>query len=107
MVDAIDTVSSKLLLIERAKAAGVPIVSSMGTGNKLDPAQLEMADIYQTSVCPLARVMRRELKRRGIASPAGRIRARFRVRRGTAAARRAGAAADARQRQTKMPRWRG
>lgn len=68
VVDAIDTVSSKLLLIERAKGAGVPIVSSMGTGNKLDPAQLEMADIYQTSVCPLARVMRRELKRRGIAS---------------------------------------
>lgn len=66
VIDAIDTVSSKLLLIERAQAAGVPVVSSMGTGNKLDPAQLQMADIYETAVCPLARVMRRELKRRGI-----------------------------------------
>lgn len=66
IVDAIDTVSSKLLLIERAQEAGVPIVSSMGTGNKLDPGQLQMADIYETAVCPLARVMRRELKRRGV-----------------------------------------
>lgn len=66
IVDAIDTVSSKLLLIERAQATGVPIVSSMGTGNKLDPGQLQMADIYDTAVCPLARVMRRELKRRGV-----------------------------------------
>jgi tRNA A37 threonylcarbamoyladenosine dehydratase len=66
IVDAIDTVSSKLLLIERAAAAGVPVISSMGAGNKLDPTRLEVADIYQTSVCPLARVMRRELKARGI-----------------------------------------
>ena len=66
IVDAIDTVSSKLLLIERAQEAGVPIVSSMGTGNKLDPGQLQMADIYDTAVCPLARVMRRELRRRGV-----------------------------------------
>ncbi|MBQ8719431.1 MAG: tRNA threonylcarbamoyladenosine dehydratase [Clostridia bacterium] len=65
-VDAIDTVSSKLLLIERAKAAGVPIISSMGTGNKLDPTRLEVTDISKTSVCPLARVMRYELKKRGI-----------------------------------------
>lgn len=68
VVDAIDTVSSKLLLIERAAEAGVPIISSMGAGNKLDPAAFEVADIYETSVCPLARVMRRELKKRGIPS---------------------------------------
>ncbi|MBE5785235.1 MAG: tRNA threonylcarbamoyladenosine dehydratase [Clostridiales bacterium] len=68
VVDAIDTVSSKLLLIERATAAGVPVISSMGAGNKLDPAAFEAADIYETSVCPLARVMRRELKKRGITS---------------------------------------
>ena len=68
VVDAIDSVSSKLLLIERAAAAGVPIISSMGAGNKLDPAAFEVADIYETSVCPLARVMRRELKKRGITS---------------------------------------
>ena len=66
ILDAIDTVSSKLELICRAQAAGVPIVSSMGTGNKLDPSRLEVADIYETSVCPLARVMRRELRRRGV-----------------------------------------
>jgi len=68
IVDAIDTVSSKLLLIERAKSAGVPIISSMGAGNKLDPTRFEVADIYGTSVCPLARVMRRELRARGIGS---------------------------------------
>lgn len=66
IVDAIDTVSAKLELITRANAAGVPIISSMGTGNKLHPEMLEIADISQTSVCPLARVMRRELKARGI-----------------------------------------
>ncbi|NLI53751.1 MAG: tRNA threonylcarbamoyladenosine dehydratase [Clostridiales bacterium] len=66
IVDAIDTVSSKLLLIERAFAASVPVISSMGAGNKLDPTRLEVADIYKTSVCPLARVMRKELKSRGI-----------------------------------------
>lgn len=66
IVDAIDTVSSKLTLIERAKAVGVPIISCMGAGNKLDPTQFEVTDIYKTSVCPLARVMRRELKARGI-----------------------------------------
>lgn len=68
IVDAIDTVTSKLLLIESAKAAGVPIISCMGAGNKLDPTRFEVADIYKTSVCPLARVMRRELKARGIDS---------------------------------------
>lgn len=68
IVDAIDTVSSKLLLIERAYAAGTPVVSAMGAGNKLDPARLEVADIYSTSGCPLARVMRKELKARGIPS---------------------------------------
>lgn len=66
VVDAIDTVSGKIALIERAKAFCVPVISSMGTGNKLDPTAFEIADISQTSVCPLARVMRRELKKRGI-----------------------------------------
>ncbi|HWQ97935.1 MAG TPA: tRNA threonylcarbamoyladenosine dehydratase [Clostridia bacterium] len=66
IVDAIDTVSCKLALIERATAAGVPIVSCMGAGNKLDPTRLEVSDIYKTSVCPLARVMRKELKSRGV-----------------------------------------
>ena len=66
VVDAIDTVSSKLLIIERAKAAGVPLISSMGTGNKLDATQFKITDIKKTSVCPLARVMRYELKKRGI-----------------------------------------
>lgn len=68
IVDAIDTVSSKLTLIEEAKKAGVPVISCMGAGNKLDPTRFEVADIYETSVCPLAKVMRRELKARGIAS---------------------------------------
>lgn len=68
IVDAIDSVSSKILLIERAKAAGVPIISCMGAGNKLDPTQFEIADIYQTSVCPLAKVMRHELRKRGVSS---------------------------------------
>lgn len=68
IVDAIDTVSSKLLLAERAKAAEVPLISSMGTGNKLDPSRFRITDISKTSVCPLARVMRRELKARGIDS---------------------------------------
>ena len=66
IVDAIDTVSSKLLLIERAFQANVPVISCMGAGNKLDPTRFTVADIYATSVCPLARVMRRELKKRGI-----------------------------------------
>ncbi len=66
IVDAIDSVTSKLLLIERAHAAGVPIISAMGAGNKLDPTAFRVADISKTSVCPLARVMRRELKKRGI-----------------------------------------
>lgn len=66
IVDAIDTVSSKLLLIERAFQANVPVISCMGAGNKLDPMRFTVADIYATSVCPLARVMRRELKKRGI-----------------------------------------
>jgi tRNA A37 threonylcarbamoyladenosine dehydratase len=66
IVDAIDTVSSKLLLIERAHLVNVPVISCMGAGNKLDPTRFTVADIYATSVCPLARVMRRELKKRGI-----------------------------------------
>ena len=68
IADAIDTVTSKLLLIERAKACGVRIISSMGTGNKLDPTKFRVSDISSTSVCPLARIMRRELKSRGIDS---------------------------------------
>lgn len=66
VVDAIDTVTSKLLLIEKAKALGIPVISSMGVGNKLYPEHLKIADISKTSVCPLARVMRRELKARNI-----------------------------------------
>ena len=66
VVDAIDTVSGKIALIECAKKAGVPVISAMGAGNKLDPTKFEVADISQTSVCPLAKVMRRELKKRGI-----------------------------------------
>ena len=66
IVDAIDTVKGKLALAEKANAAGTPIISAMGTGNKLDPTALRVADIEQTSVCPLARVMRTECRRRGI-----------------------------------------
>ena len=66
IVDAVDTVTAKLLIIENAKKAGVPVISSMGAGNKLDPADFQVADISETSVCPLAKVMRKELKARGI-----------------------------------------
>ena len=66
IVDAIDMVTSKLILIEEAKKAGTPVICSMGTGNKLDPTRFEVADIAKTSVCPLAKVMRKELKQRGI-----------------------------------------
>ncbi len=68
IVDAIDTVTGKIELIVNAKKANTPIISSMGTGNKLDPTAFEIADIYKTSVCPLARVMRKELKSRGVDS---------------------------------------
>ncbi len=68
VVDAIDTVTGKLALIQQAQAAGIPIISCMGAGNKLDPTAFRVADIYETSVCPLARVMRKELKRRGVKS---------------------------------------
>lgn len=66
VVDCIDTVTGKIQLIEAAKAAGTPVISSMGAGNKLDPTAFEVADISKTSVCPLAKVMRRELKKRNI-----------------------------------------
>lgn len=66
VADCIDTVTGKLQLIEAAKVAGVPVISSMGAGNKLDPTAFEVADISKTSVCPLAKVMRRELKKRNI-----------------------------------------
>ena len=66
VVDAIDTVSAKLLLAEKCNAAGVKLISAMGAGNKLDPIAFKVADISKTSVCPLAKVMRRELKKRGI-----------------------------------------
>ena len=66
VVDAIDTVTGKIELVLKAKEAGVPVISAMGAGNKLDPTAFQVADIYKTSVCPLARVMRRELKKRGI-----------------------------------------
>ncbi len=68
IIDAIDSVTDKLLIIENAKKCGVGIISCMGTGNKLDPSRLEISDISETSVCPLARVMRRELRKRGIES---------------------------------------
>ena len=68
VVDAIDTVTGKLMLIKAAKAAHVPIISSMGTGNKLDATAFRVADIYDTSVCPLARIMRKECRKRGIDS---------------------------------------
>ena len=66
IVDAVDTVAAKLELAVRATALGVPIISAMGAGNKLDPTKLVISDIYKTSVCPLARVMRRELRKRGV-----------------------------------------
>ncbi len=66
VVDAIDTVTGKLALVTAAQAAGVPIISSMGTGNKLDPTKFQIADITKTSVCPLARIMRKECAKRGI-----------------------------------------
>ena len=66
VVDAIDTVRAKTELIVRARAAGVPVISAMGAGNKLDPTRFEVADIYDTSVCPLCRVMRAQLRKRGI-----------------------------------------
>jgi tRNA A37 threonylcarbamoyladenosine dehydratase len=68
VVDAVDTVTAKLEIIMRSKAAGVPVISSMGTGNKLDPTKFVVTDIHKTSVCPLAKVMRRELKKRGVES---------------------------------------
>ena len=66
IIDAIDTVSGKLEIAVRAKAANIPLISCMGTGNKLDPTKLTVTDIYKTDTCPLAKVMRRELKKRGI-----------------------------------------
>ncbi len=66
IVDAIDTVSAKIALAEEAYNKGIPMISSMGTGNKLDPTKFEVSDIYKTSVCPLARVMRYELRKRGV-----------------------------------------
>ena len=68
VIDAIDTVTGKLELIEQAQRSGTPIISCMGAGNKMDPTAFEVTDIYKTSVCPLARVMRHELKKRGIKS---------------------------------------
>ena len=66
VVDAIDTVTGKMMLIKAAKDAGTPIISSMGTGNKLDPTAFRVADIHETSVCPLARIIRKECRKRGI-----------------------------------------
>ena len=66
VVDAIDTVTAKIELVKRAQELNIPIISSMGTGNKLDPTKFEVSDIYKTSVCPLAKVMRKELKARKI-----------------------------------------
>ena len=66
VVDAVDTVTAKISLVMKCQEMGIPIISAMGAGNKLDPTQFRVADIYKTRVCPLARVMRRELKKRGI-----------------------------------------
>lgn len=66
VVDAVDTVTAKIDIVLRAQAAGVPVISAMGAGNKLDPTRFQVADLYETSVCPLAKVMRRELKKRGV-----------------------------------------
>ena len=66
VVDAVDTVTAKISLVMKAREAGVPIISSMGAGNKLDASAFRVADIYKTKVCPLAKVMRRELKKRGV-----------------------------------------
>lgn len=66
VADAVDTVTAKIEIIMRARAAGIPVISSMGAGNKLDPGKLAVADIYSTQMCPLARVMRHELKKRGV-----------------------------------------
>lgn len=66
MLDAVDTVTAKIQLVLEAQSAGIPIISCMGAGNKLDPTQFEVADIYKTSMCPLAKVMRRELKKRNV-----------------------------------------
>jgi tRNA A37 threonylcarbamoyladenosine dehydratase len=66
IVDAVDTVTAKISLVMKAKEIGVPIISSMGAGNKLDPSMFKVSDIYKTKVCPLAKVMRRELKKRGV-----------------------------------------
>ena len=66
VVDAVDTVTAKLLIAEKARDAGVPVISAMGTGNKLHPDRLEVADLYETSECPLARIMRKEARKRGI-----------------------------------------
>lgn len=66
VVDAIDTVTAKIELVMRCQAAGVPVICAMGAGNKLDPSRFEVTDLYKTSVCPLARVMRQELKKRGV-----------------------------------------
>lgn len=66
VVDAVDTVTAKIQLVMEAKEKSVPVISSMGAGNKLNPAEFEVADIYKTSVCPLAKVMRRELNKRGV-----------------------------------------
>ena len=66
VVDAIDTVTAKIELVKRAQELNIPIISSMGTGNKLDPTKFEVSDIYKTSVCPLAKVMRKELRQRNI-----------------------------------------
>ncbi len=66
VIDAVDTVTGKLEIIEQAKKCGTPVISSMGAGNKLDPTKFRVADIYETSICPLAKIMRKECRRRGI-----------------------------------------
>ena len=66
IIDAVDTVTAKIAIVMKAQELGIPVISSMGAGNKLDPTAFRVADIYKTRVCPLAKVMRRELKKRGV-----------------------------------------
>ena len=68
IVDAIDTVSSKIKIIEFSKKNNIPVISALGTGNKLDPTKLKLVNLYDTKICPLAKVMRKELKKRNITS---------------------------------------
>ena len=110
VVDAVDTVTSKIEIVLRAKACGVPVISAMGAGNKTDPTAFRVADLYDTSVCPLARIMRRECRRRGIESQGrriSRIQPRFTARKsssGRASKARIASASSSRRSSRSLPR---